>query len=658
MSGNFTTPDSKITFKLSRKRLLTLFFLVAFAIIGAIPINFAIESTKRGPIAFDLNHKDQIYLVQLTYTHPYLAHSILISGFLFYLIGWILQNQQAPQEESYKDSETLSARNRRILIINTRQFIDDQLDQLLQDRPLLVQHMHDQTALVLTSLPQDSDVSSNTTLLQWFDTSQSQLLILGDPGMGKTTSLLSLAQLILDRAKKDNTTPIPILLNLSSWTSDNKSLEDWIINEISKSSYDIPHQLTRKWLKDGTFLPLLDNLDKVPGAIRSECVHSINLYNPIKDTSSPMIICCNTQEYTALIEPLQINRAISLDLLTDEQIKIYLNNSEKGIKLCQMVDKEPDLHTLAQIPLMLSMLSICPGDSYADISSQNSLEEQQYSLFNHYVATQLDYQTKLQPHLLKHQGIYRLLIMIIEGITGGVIGSLIGRLAGGLLYWIIGGISFGLIWGLAYGLGDINIRDQPLIDTEKITHFFEDSLAIGLGMGIFFGIISETTGKFNFDIVDGIIIGIAVSLIVGLVISIIDGISTYLGIGITLSLSRPDHLTNKANKNILQMGKDGFICGLGIGLVSGIGIGLGGGIEIGVTIGIVIWIITGLGIGLLDYIRHYLIRFMLAREKSLPFDTTRFLNNAVKCMILCRIGVKYSFIHESIREHFIHKQEE
>jgi GTPase SAR1 family protein len=683
-------------FKLSHKRIPILFFLVALAIIGAIPVNFAIEIIKQGPAAVDLAHKDQLYLVHLTYTYtyPYIANSILILGFLIYLIGWILQSQQFPQEESQKAHETLSDRNRRILIANIRQFVDVQLNQLLHDRPLLARHMHNRTNLVLTSLSQDSissDISSDMTLLQWFDASQSRLLILGEPGMGKTTSLLSLAQSLLERAEKDTTSPIPILLNLSSWTHKNKSLEEWIITEVSKSGYDIPQRLTLNWLKNRSLLLLLDGLDEVSEAIRSECVHSINLYNSTKDTLPPIATCCNIQEYTLLTEPLQVNQAISLDPLTDEQIKLYLDDLEKEEELRHAIDKEPTLHGLSQIPLMLNMLALCSSNAYTDISNQNSFEEQRRTLFEHYVATRLDYQSKiqkqhitssqshqylswiattleqhketlfslpwLQPRLLNHQGIYRLLIMIIDGVMGGVIGWLIGRLAGELHYWIIGGISFGLVWGLAHGLDDIENRDRPLVDTDKMIRFLGDSLAIGLGMGIIMGIINGVIGKFNFDIVDGVIIGIGVSLIVGLIISIMDGIGTRLGIGVALPLSLPTHLKNRANKNIIQMGKDGFVCGLGIGLVSGIGIGLGGGLEIGVTIGIVIWIIVGLGLGLIDYLRHYLMRFMLAREKSLPFNMVTFLNNSAQSMILRHLGGEYSFIHESLREYFVHKQE-
>jgi flagellar biosynthesis GTPase FlhF len=43
------------------------------------------------------------------------------------------------------------------------------------------------------------------------------LLILGEPGSGKTTTLLDLARTLLERAKDDIKERVPVVVNLSSW---------------------------------------------------------------------------------------------------------------------------------------------------------------------------------------------------------------------------------------------------------------------------------------------------------------------------------------------------------------------------------------------------------------------------------------------------------
>ncbi|MDM8537076.1 hypothetical protein QUF70_10005 [Desulfobacterales bacterium HSG17] len=64
------------------------------------------------------------------------------------------------------------------------------------------------------------------TIIQLFDKSGQALLILGAPGSGKTVTLLDLARHLADRAEPDPAQPVPIVLNLSSWTN-KKQLINW-----------------------------------------------------------------------------------------------------------------------------------------------------------------------------------------------------------------------------------------------------------------------------------------------------------------------------------------------------------------------------------------------------------------------------------------------
>ena len=58
------------------------------------------------------------------------------------------------------------------------------------------------------------------------------LLILGEPGSGKTVTLLKLAESLISRAENDLSQPLPIVLNLSFWGKYRKSIADWIVKEL------------------------------------------------------------------------------------------------------------------------------------------------------------------------------------------------------------------------------------------------------------------------------------------------------------------------------------------------------------------------------------------------------------------------------------------
>src|SRR5437764_1487467 len=65
--------------------------------------------------------------------------------------------------------------------------------------------------------PGKASLAAPTPIVQAYEQARTGLLILGAPGVGKSTLLLELALGLLTRAEQDEEQPIPVLVNLSSW---------------------------------------------------------------------------------------------------------------------------------------------------------------------------------------------------------------------------------------------------------------------------------------------------------------------------------------------------------------------------------------------------------------------------------------------------------
>ncbi len=211
-------------------------------------------------------------------------------------------------------------------------------------------------------------LSSDTTILEVFDRDdiEGRLLILGKPGSGKTTTMLDLARELLERSQKLNE-PIPVLLNLSTWASKQQSIPEWLVEEL-KSKYGVNPNIGKKWLQEQKLLPLLDGLDEVISDRQIPCVEALNqwIMGDAGDSSpGQLVICSRIEEYEQLETQLQMNGAVCLKELLNDQIKGYLDSVGRS-SLWSVVSNNETLKNLVNAPLFLSMMVIAeqkaPGE--------------------------------------------------------------------------------------------------------------------------------------------------------------------------------------------------------------------------------------------------------------------------------------------------------
>jgi NACHT domain len=211
------------------------------------------------------------------------------------------------------------------------------------------------------------------------------LLILGEPGSGKTTTLLELAANLISRAKADAKERVPVVLNLSSWKR-KQSLADWIAGELSQK-YRVPIKIARSWLQNDYLVPLLDGLDEVTTTLQPDCVAAINDFIDEPEPSG-LVVCCRLTEYQWLPHRLKLNGAICLEALSAEEVGQYLDSA--GSKLAGLrdtVNRDSVLQELAQTPLMLSLMSLaCQGADSDELAKQRGdSEERRKQIFGLYV---------------------------------------------------------------------------------------------------------------------------------------------------------------------------------------------------------------------------------------------------------------------------------
>jgi len=179
------------------------------------------------------------------------------------------------------------------------------------------------------------------------------LLILGEPGSGKTTTLLSMARDMLDRAQADMHQPIPVIFNLSSfWRREKKTFADWLVAEL-QGQYQVPSQIARSWITSQELLLLLDGLDEV--TYMPLCVQAIAQFSQ-QYGRTEMVVTTRLREYEMLPQRLKLQGAIVLQPLTPEAVQEYLAGAEMaGLNTWLQSDKK--LQELVTTPLMLQAIA-------------------------------------------------------------------------------------------------------------------------------------------------------------------------------------------------------------------------------------------------------------------------------------------------------------
>ena len=295
-------------------------------------------------------------------------------------------------------ASTLQSQNRMRLLQRVRLFwITGVLEQSLHGAALIALGLQEQPDAIANPwrlIIQESKYATTplppgTRITEVYDEAHGELLILGEPGAGKTTLLLELARDLLNRAEQEQTCPIPVVFNLSSWTRNRQPLAVWLIEEL-ETKYHVPRKVGSDWINADQILPLLDGLDEVDATYRTACMQTISEYHQMYSLV-PLVVCCRVNEYLSQANRLALCRAVTIQPLTTRQVNEYFAGiSEQIAALRVTFQNDSVLQRLVTTPLMLTILILAYQDaSLEEIKGGPSAEICQQQIFATYTRRML-----------------------------------------------------------------------------------------------------------------------------------------------------------------------------------------------------------------------------------------------------------------------------
>ena len=508
--------------------------------------------------------------------------------------------------------------------------------------------------------------SNRTNKILNRDDIKGRLLLLGEPGAGKTTELLLLAEQLIREAEKSTEKPIPVVLELSTWQQD-IPLTKWIGSQLYKR-YRIAQNVTEQWIQQNQLIPLLDGLDELGLKNQGLCIDAIDKWLSSRPATSA-VVCCRREEYEHTQQTKQLRGAIYLQPATTNQIRSYLKDLNRE-SLWSNIQVQPALLELAKTPLFLMMLVVAyeerpirnqrelfeayiekqiPGNNGSKSSSEatESYTRQTTVRYLAWLAKQLEDRNEteflieeIQPSWLPSD-MQRVLYQLSVGL---LVGLSLGLYIGSEETWPL---TLPAVIAVAAGVG---ARSSYIRSREKVKWSARRGLNLGWPFGLWTMLVAGLLGLIE----DMFFREPAVLLASGLVGGLAGGLMAGM-------YSVPIMTKRYPNQGVRSAVKSSFafcaLCGVIGSSVGGLADGLAGGITggwTGVYFGVFTLLLSGefFGGGLEVVLQHLVLRAFLLKNGNVPRNYKLFLGHAVQHRLVQQTGGRYRFIHDLLRKHF------
>jgi HEAT repeat protein len=197
-----------------------------------------------------------------------------------------------------------------------------------------------------------------------------RVLLMGEPGAGKTITLMAYAREAYAARLEDPTRPLPLFGLIPTWNPETQPpLAEWLAETYGLDKAAVQHEV-----EQGRALLLLDGLDELgrEREIRDKDENVIERYDPrlrfIKalPSNNQILMTSRIEDYNDVVErgeKAALDGAITLQPLTEKQMAAYLADQPE---LWQLIQSDTQLREITTTPLLMSLFAF----AYQDMSAE------------------------------------------------------------------------------------------------------------------------------------------------------------------------------------------------------------------------------------------------------------------------------------------------